>query len=95
MTPGNVGGGQGWGDREEGGVEQVTLDGQLGSTSLGACMELTPQSNLEGGGQGAGEFIHLFPAIFGGGLLSRGNSLPGSVLASKKVLRQKRANTVY
>ena len=78
------------------GVQQVTLDGQLGSTSLGACMELTPQSNLEGGGgEGAGEFIHLFPVIFGGGLLSRGNSLPGSVLASKKVLRQKRANTVY
>ena len=37
------------------GVQQVTLNGQLGSTSLGACMELTPQSNLEGdGGEGAG-----------------------------------------
>ena len=58
-------------------------------------MELTPQRNLEGGGEGPGEFIHLFPAIFGGGLLSQGNSLPGSVLASKEVLRQKQANTVY
>lgn len=45
----SVGGGQGWGDKEEGRVEQVTHCGQLGSASLGACVELTPQRIWEEG----------------------------------------------
>ena len=65
----------------------LSLSGSLGRTHT--------SEDLGGGGKGAGEFIHLLPAIFGGGLLSQGNSLPGPVSASKKVLRQRHANIGY